>query len=264
METFADYILDEKNLASKMEIVYYLAKKEKIFFDKSVIFKTELVRLFLRFNKLDLDENLILTASLLCSCKKEENARDFVKIKEYSEIGARYLSTLGFNDKFCKVCEEVNRYSGSHPRERESDIIELGDSFGGLLLDRPERVGFKIDEAIVLLKYRNFKDQYNKYLETFIQFINMLEEINMGEFIETKVIEKLVEEYNKKKTLKDFIEYVVNEYEPSVDKLIIDRYKKLEEKIFNEEQRYENRPLFTKETTRKIMQEIAERKRKEN
>ena len=35
METFADYILNEKNPGSKMEITYYLAKKENIFFEKS-------------------------------------------------------------------------------------------------------------------------------------------------------------------------------------------------------------------------------------
>ena len=52
METFADYILEEKDLASKMEIVYYLAKKTRIFFDKSVIFKTELARMFLNYSKI--------------------------------------------------------------------------------------------------------------------------------------------------------------------------------------------------------------------
>ncbi len=52
METFADYILNEKNLGSKMEIVYYLAKKEGVFFEKPVIFKTEILRLFL--NSIDL------------------------------------------------------------------------------------------------------------------------------------------------------------------------------------------------------------------
>ena len=39
MENFAEYILEEKKLDSKIEIVYYLSKKAKIFFDKSVIFK---------------------------------------------------------------------------------------------------------------------------------------------------------------------------------------------------------------------------------
>ena len=29
MDTFANYILDEKDIASKMEITYYLAKKNK-------------------------------------------------------------------------------------------------------------------------------------------------------------------------------------------------------------------------------------------
>lgn len=32
METFADYILNEKNPGSKMEITYYLAKKRKLIF----------------------------------------------------------------------------------------------------------------------------------------------------------------------------------------------------------------------------------------
>ena len=70
METFADYILNEKNPGSKMEITYYLAKKENIFFEKSVIFKTEIMRLFLNTVNLEVDNNLLITASLLASCKK--------------------------------------------------------------------------------------------------------------------------------------------------------------------------------------------------
>ena len=37
METFADYILSEKDYIKKMEIVYYLKKRENIFFDNTVI-----------------------------------------------------------------------------------------------------------------------------------------------------------------------------------------------------------------------------------
>ena len=142
MDTFADYILNEKDLAAKVEIVYYLSKKENIFFDKSVIFKTELARLFLKYNKIDLDENIVLTACLLCNCKKVENTKDFNEIKSFAKKGANYLETLGFEKRFCKICEELNRYSGSNPRERESDILELVEQFGGMLLDRPERLGF--------------------------------------------------------------------------------------------------------------------------
>ena len=44
-KTFAEYILEEKDFTKKMEIMFYLQKKAKIFFDKSVMFKTELAKL---------------------------------------------------------------------------------------------------------------------------------------------------------------------------------------------------------------------------
>lgn len=255
METFANYILDEKNLASKMEIAYYLSKKEHIFFDKTVIFKTELARLFLKYNKLELDQNMILTACLLCNCKKVENVTDINDIKNYAKKGAEYLEQLGFDKKFCKTCEEVNRYSNSSPRERESDVLELVDQFGGMILDRPERIGFKADEAIVLLTHRNLKDKYNRYLNTFIDFINMLEELNMGEFSEIKPLKKLKKINNEKDNLIDFIKKVVNEYEPQIDNLIDKKYKKIKEEMFEEAVK-QNRPLFTEETTKRIIGNI--------
>ena len=154
-ETFADYILSEKDWIKKMEIMYYLSKRINIFFDKSVVFKTELLKLFLDNTNLGLDENMLITASLLCNCKKVDNFSDMSKVKTYAKEGAEYLQTLGFDKKFCKICEQINRYSGSAPREPEADVLELVDQFGGMLLDRPERVGFKVDEALVLLEFRN-------------------------------------------------------------------------------------------------------------
>ena len=150
MENFAEYILNEEDLAAKMEIAYYLSKKKKILFDKSVIFKTEIARMFLNYSKIEVDKNFLLTACLLCNCKKIDNAQDIESMQTYAKKGAEYLEMLGFGKKFCKVCEEINRYSNSNPRERESDILELVDQFGGMLLDRPERIGFKPDEALVL------------------------------------------------------------------------------------------------------------------
>lgn len=258
METFAEYLLKEKDLGAKLEIVYYLSKKEQIYFNKSVVFKTELARLFLKYNKLDLDENLILTACLLCDCKKVENSRNIEKITGYAKEGAEYLSQLGFDKRFCKICEEVNRYSKSNPRERESDVLELVDQFGGMLLDRPERIGFKPDEAMVLLKYRNLKDEYNRYLEIFEEFINMLEEINMGEIMEMKALKKFVKIYNESKDLTQFIKKDINDFEPQIDNLISKKFKKIEKEMF-EEKTNENRPLFTEETTRKIIGDIEER-----
>lgn len=179
METFADYILSEKDYIKKMEIVYYLKKRINIFFDNSVIFKTELARMFIDDMNLDVDRNLVLTASLLCSCKKPEDHRDLNKIKSYAKDSANYLATLGFDERFCKICEEVNRYSGSNPREKESDILELVDNFGGMLLNRPERRGFPVDEALVLLEFRNMKDKNNIYLDKFKEFVCITEGITV-------------------------------------------------------------------------------------
>ena len=176
-ETFADYILAEKDWVRKLEIMYYLEKKIDIFFDKTVVFKTELVKLFINVMKLDVDENLVITACLLCNCKKPETFMDLDKIKSYAKEGAEFLKTLGFSERFCKICEEVNRYSGSTPREKESDILELVDNYGGMLLDRPERIGLKPDEALVLLEYRNLKGKENHYLEQFKEFINKMQEV---------------------------------------------------------------------------------------
>ena len=80
METFAEYILNEPNLISKIEIAYYLSKKTGIFFDKSVLFKTEILRQFIEFMKLDVDKNMLLTAGLLCNCKKVDNAQKIGKL----------------------------------------------------------------------------------------------------------------------------------------------------------------------------------------
>ena len=65
-------------------------------------------------------------------------------------------------------------------KEKESDILELIDQFGGMLLDRPERIGFKPDEALVLLEHRNLKGEYNRYLDTFMNFVDFIEKINMS------------------------------------------------------------------------------------
>ena len=175
METFADYILSEEDCIKKMEIVYYLQKRTGIFFDNSVILKTELARLFIDTMNLDVDKNLVLTACLLYACKKNIVSHDIEKIKKYAEYGAEYLETLGFSKRFCKICTEVNRYIESENREKESDILELVDNFGGLVLDRPERKGYPIDEAMNLLENRNLKDTDNRYLEEFKEFIYLKE-----------------------------------------------------------------------------------------
>ena len=179
METFATYIMEEKDWVKKLEIAYYLRKKANTFFNNTVIFKTVLAKLFLDHTEIDVDKNLILTACILCNCKKVDNFSDMEKIKTYAKEGAEYLRNLGFDERFCRICEQVNRYSGLEPREPEADILELIDQFGGMLLHRPERIGFKCDEALVLLEFRNLKDKENRYLEIFKDFVNRMEAIKI-------------------------------------------------------------------------------------
>ena len=254
METFADYILEEKDLATKMDIMYYLSKKTKIFFDKSVVFKTEIARMFIDYMKMDVDKNTVLTACLLCNCKKVDNAQDIEKIHSYAKEGAEYLNEIGFGKKFCKMCEEINRYSKSNPREKESDILELVDQFGGMLLDRPERIGFKPDEAMILLEHRNLKDEYNRYLHTFGEFVHMLEQVQINDIVSMTVLRRLTKLYNETEDLKEFIKKVCYEFDAKVDEAIKNYNKKVEEGMFEKS----NRPLFSEETTRKILANIAQ------
>ena len=61
METFAEYILSEKDWIKKMEIVYYLQKKTGIFYDNSVILKTLLAKWFMEDKDLGVEKNLVIT-----------------------------------------------------------------------------------------------------------------------------------------------------------------------------------------------------------
>jgi hypothetical protein len=117
---------------------------------------------------------------MLCACRKVNNAQSLEKIQGYAKESAEFLSTLGFSKRFCKICEEHNRYSGSPNRENESDILELVDQFAGMLLPRPERQAFPTDEALVLLEFRNLKNVRNVYLEQFKEFVNAVKEVHIN------------------------------------------------------------------------------------
>ena len=152
--SFAEYILSEKSLSEKMKIILYFKRKHECFFDNTVIFKTEMAREFLEHTKLDIDSNLVLTACLLYGCKKTAIAYDINKVKTYAKEGAEYLKTLGFDDHFCQICMQVNRYEPVQNREKEGDFLELIDNFG-MLLDRDDRRAFTPVEALFILENEN-------------------------------------------------------------------------------------------------------------
>lgn len=263
MEDFATYILDEKNLGQKMIIAYYLSKKAGIFFDKSVVLKTEITRIFMDYMDINVDKNLVLTAMLLCNCKKIDNAQKIGKLETYAKEGADYLETLGFNKRFCKICEEVNRYSGSIPREPESDILEVVDQFVGLILNRVEREAFSTEEALVVLQERNLKHIENKYLNSFITFVQETENIYIKEIIEVPILKKLVNLHNKEANVKTFIAILSNKYSKKIDNILIKagkiNAKELLEIDEEEPSEYDaiqannNRALFSKEIAKRVM-----------
>ncbi len=251
MEEFAKYILNEDDLISKIEIIYFLAPKLGINFDKSIVFKTEIARMFLKYTKAKVDNNLVLTACLLCNCKKVDDAQKMGKLKTYAKDGAEHLATLGFDERFCKICEGVNRYSGINPREAESDILELIDNFGGMLIDRPERVGFNPDEAMVLLEHRNLKTEYNRYLEIFRDFVNAMEKIEIHGAVNTTAFARLQKLMRESKTITEFVKKIAIDYEPSVDEKLNELAgKELETK------KETSRALFTAESEEKILKHI--------
>lgn len=248
MEEFAGYILNEEDLISKIEIIYFLAPKLKINFDKSSIFKTEIARMFLKYTKIKIDNNLLLTACLLCNCKKVDDLQKMGRLKTYAKEGAEHLATLGFDEKFCKICEGVNRYSGINPREKESDILELVDQFGGLLLDRPERVGFNPDEALVLLEHRNLKSQYNKYLEIFREFVENMEKVEIQGAVNTTVFARLQKLMRESKGVPEFVKMIATDYSIKVDS----KLEELEE-VVNYEIKDQNRAMFSSESKKRIL-----------
>lgn len=186
MGEFQTYIMDpNKDLTTKMDIILRLKKLlrekrgETIFFDKTVVFKTEIARMFIDYMHLDVDRDLVLTACLLCNCKKVDNAQKIGKLHTYAKEGADYLLHIGFDPRFCRICEGVNRYSALEHREPESDILELVDNFGGMMLDRPERAGFSPEEALIQMERDNLKNVDNKFLSQFHDFVYMMQEVEI-------------------------------------------------------------------------------------
>ena len=67
---FAEILLEEKDLVKKIEIVSLYKKKEKVFFDTSVVLKAGIAKQFIETMNLDVDKNKVLTACLVYSFKR--------------------------------------------------------------------------------------------------------------------------------------------------------------------------------------------------
>ena len=174
-------------------------------------------------------------------------------IKQSNTITCEYLKKLGFDARFCKICEGVNRYSEQERREPESDILELVDQFGGMLLDRPERIGLNPDEALVLLEHRNLKNEYNRYLESFREFAQTFDKVYIQGVVNTTVFARLQKLVRESKDVPEFVDKLSVDYSVTVDQKIVEVLK-------NTTVETENKSLFTNETKEKII-ELSEIKK---
>ena len=251
MEDFASYILNEQDYIQKMVIAYYMSQKVGTYFDKSIVLRTEITRMFLNYAELDVDENKILTATLLCNCKKIDNAQKLGKLETYAKEGAEYLATLGFDEDFCNICEGLNRYSGIKKRKKESDILELVDQFTGLILKRAERDAFTPEEALIILKERNLKNVNNRYLEDFILFVKAMENVYIHDTVDVPVIRKLSFLTEREPDVKSFISKLGNRYSQEIDKLIRTNIKKdTKDLLYNSKEKKNNMIMEKAEGTK--------------
>lgn len=178
MATFAQYILSEQDFIKKIDIVNFLRKKQNIYFNTSVILKAEIARQFIDTMKLDVDRNVTLTACLMYDCLKSDVASESLRYNKTREEYDKYFKALGFSDNFCKICSEHLR-NGEGQREREGDILEIVDQFGAMLINRSDRLAYSVDEALEILSTKNMKDSDNCYLETFQEFVYIMEDIEV-------------------------------------------------------------------------------------
>ena len=211
-DSFADMMLNERKLTEKMKILLYFKKKHNCFFDNTVIFKTEICRMFLEHSKPDVDNNLVLTACLLYACKKSVISFTEEKRRTYLRKGAEYLEELGFDKKFCRICEQANRIANITPRDKEGDILELIDNFG-MLLDRDDRRAFNPTEALFVLENENLKGLENVYLQDFKEFVMEFENLETLGLDKSKIITRwqtkinMIPKYNLAQGINAAIDY---------------------------------------------------------
>lgn len=181
---FAQSLLEEKELIKKVEIVCRYQKSTiDVFFDVTSILKAEIARLFInRMNIEEVNKDQIMTACLVYAFKRTNSPKEIERIKKEKEEDKNFLKSLGFDEHFCKICSEYNRYNepAEYEREREGDILELIDKFVGLIMHREDRLAFPVSEALDLLETKLLAGIENRYKNKFMNFINSLEEIEIS------------------------------------------------------------------------------------
>lgn len=196
---FAKTILNERELIKKVEVVCRYQKSTiDVFFDITALLKAELARLFIeRMNLEDIKKDSVITACLVYAFKRTNSPMEIERIKKEKEEDKAFLQQLGFDEPFCKICSEYNRYNepAGYEREKEGDVLELVDKFVGLIMHREDRTAFLVKEALDLLETKILDGVENRYKNKFVQFIESLEEIEVTRFV--GVVTYLANEANR-------------------------------------------------------------------
>lgn len=184
---FATSILSEKELIKKVEIVCRYQKSTiDVFFDTTSVLKAEIARLFIDQMNIDrINKDNVITACLVYAFRRTNSPMEIERIKHEKDADKEFLKSLGFDEEFCKICSEYNRYNETSDYERtnEGDIIELIDKFVGLIMHREDRPAFPVNEALDILNSKILDGIDNKYKNKFNKFINNLEEIEVSRFV---------------------------------------------------------------------------------
>lgn len=194
----ADALLKEKDLIRKFEIMFYLQKKESIFFNTTSMVKAELMRMFLEEQKIeDLDISEMLTMALIYTVKRIDSPQEKQRMEENKQENMEYIESLGFSNDFAKNAtyykeEDVPK----EERTKEEKILDIFDQFAGLISHREERIAYKIPQALDILEKNNLVNSENEYLPKFIDFIKRMD-ISVG--AKLGIISDLQSEINKLK-----------------------------------------------------------------
>ena len=181
----AEALLKEEDLIRKFEIMYYLQKKEAIFFNTTSMIKAEILRMFLEDQKIEgIDISEMLTLSLIYTIKRIDSPQEKERMKENKLENIKYIQSLGFSEKFAKNATYYKE--GDVPEEErtiEEKLLDIFDQFAGLISHREDRIAYQIPQALDILEKNNMATTTNEYLPIFIEYVNRVDEskgANMG------------------------------------------------------------------------------------
>ena len=167
--SFANLILAEKNYGAKLLLMGRFYKILNIFFDNSVIFKSQILKCVLEISNINIDKNLMITLCLLYSCGKKCNT------KSYTEDRLKILKAMGFSDDFCNICKCIDKKACSE-NSIEGEILRFIDVLGELLLDNEARKALPVK---VVLKKMRIIEKDNLALDLLLKAIEDLEKIKI-------------------------------------------------------------------------------------